>query len=145
MFASLIFLLSFFQYESPRYWVKCGQLENAISNLSKIRGLVPDDEYVLRELCAIKATHEAEREATAGSGAIGVIKEAILIPSDFFRVYLTLMAHALSQWSGANSITIYASGLSKLLGITGNNESLLLVSAIFGIIKFVSAIVCALF
>jgi hypothetical protein len=144
MFASLIFLLSFFQYESPCYLVKRGQLESAISNLSKIRGLAPDDEYVSRELCAIKAAHYAEREAIAGSRAIGVIKEAILIPSDFYRVYLTFIAEVLSQWSGASSITIYAPDLFKLLGITGNNESLQ-VSAIFGIIRLVAAIVCALF
>jgi hypothetical protein len=144
MFASLIFLLSFFQYESPRYLVKRGQFEKAISNLSKIRGLTTDNEYVLRELGAIKAAHDAEREATTGSGAIGVITEAILIPSNFYRVYLTFMAQVLAQWSGAGSITIYAPDLFKLLGVTGNNESLL-VSAIFGIIKLVAAIVCALF
>lgn len=79
-----------------------------------------------------------------GSGPIGVIKETFLIPSNLYRIYLTLMAQILSQWSGAGSITIYATDLFKLLGITGSNKNLL-VTAIFGIVKFVAAIVCALF
>lgn len=54
------------------------------------------------------------------------------------------MAQILSQWSGAGSITLYAPDLFELLGVTGNNENLL-VTAIFGIVKFVAAIICALF
>ncbi|EKV08285.1 MFS quinate transporter, putative [Penicillium digitatum PHI26] len=144
IFAGLIFLLSFLQHESPRYLVKRGQLEKAISNLAKIRGLATDDEYVMREISAIQTTHAAEMEATMGSGAIGVIKETFLVPSNLYRVYLTLMAQLLSQWSGAGSITVYAPDLFKLLGVTGNNESLL-VTAVFGIIKLIAAVLCALF
>ncbi|KAJ5943751.1 hypothetical protein N7516_003919 [Penicillium verrucosum] len=144
IFAGLIFILSFLQYESPRYLVKRGQLEKAISNLSKIRGLPSDDEYVVREISTIQTTHAAEMEATMGSGAMGVIKETFLVPSNLYRVYLTFMAQLLSQWSGAGSITVYAPDLFKLLGVTGNNESLL-VTAVFGIVKLIAAILCALF
>ncbi|CAI7655023.1 hypothetical protein PCG10_000505 [Penicillium crustosum] len=144
MFAGIIFLLSFLQYESPRYLVKCGQLEKAISNLSKIRGLPTDDEYVVREISTIQTTHAAEMEATMGAGPMGIIKETFLVPSNLYRVYLTFMAQLLSQWSGAGSITVYAPDLFKLLGVTGNNESLL-VTAVFGIVKLVAAILCALF
>jgi MFS family permease len=54
------------------------------------------------------------------------------------------MLQLLPQWSGAGSITLYAPDLFKLLGVTGQNESLL-VTAIFGIIKLVATLVCALF
>ncbi|KAJ5301277.1 hypothetical protein PENANT_c023G11823 [Penicillium antarcticum] len=144
IFAGLIFLLSFVQYESPRYLVKRGQLDKAISNLARIRGLPADDDYVMREITAIQTTHEAEMEATMGSGAIGVLKETFLVPSNLYRVYLTFMAQLLSQWSGAGSITVYAPDLFKLLGVAGKNESLL-VTAVFGIVKLVAAILCALF
>ncbi|KAJ5384150.1 Major facilitator superfamily domain general substrate transporter [Penicillium concentricum] len=144
MFAGIIFLLSFLQYESPRYLIKRGNLEKAISNLSKIRGLPTDDEYVVREIALIQTSHEAEMEATLGSGPIGVIKETFLVPSNLYRVYLTFMAQLLSQWSGAGSITVYAPDLFKLLGVTGKNESLL-VTAVFGIVKLIAAILCALF
>ncbi|KAJ6188081.1 hypothetical protein N7519_002989 [Penicillium mononematosum] len=144
IFAGLIFVLSFLQHESPRYLVKRGQLEKAISTLSKIRGLPTDDEYVVREISTIQTSHAAEMEATMGSGPIGVIKETFLVPANLYRVYLTFMAQILSQWSGAGSITVYAPDLFKLLGVTGENESLL-VTAVFGIIKLIAAILCALF
>lgn len=140
----MIFLLSFLQHESPRYLIKRGKLEQAIDNLSKIRGLPADDDYVVREISAIQTTHEAEMEATMGSGPIGVIKETFLVPSNLYRVYLTFMAQLLSQWSGAGSITVYAPDLFELLGVTGKNEGLL-VTAVFGIIKLIAAVLCALF
>lgn len=144
MFAGIIFLLSFLQYESPRYLVKRGQIEKAVANLSRVRNLPPDHEYIVREIGMIEATHHAEMEATMGSGPLGILKEAFLIPSNLYRVYLTLMAQILSQWSGAGSITVYAPDLFKLLGVTGNNEGLL-VSAVFGIVKLIAAVICALF
>ncbi|GAB1192474.1 hypothetical protein APSETT444_001666 [Aspergillus pseudonomiae] len=144
IFAGLIFLLSFTQYESPRYLVKKGQYEAALKNLSRVRNLPEDHEYVVEEMTAIRNSHEAEMEATMGSGPMGVIKEAFLVPSNLYRLYLALMAQLLSQWSGAGSITLYAPDLFALLGITGSNESLL-VTGIFGIVKLVAAIICALF
>ncbi|KAJ5910683.1 Major facilitator superfamily domain general substrate transporter [Penicillium tannophilum] len=144
IFAGLIFLLSFLQFESPRYLVKQGQTEKAITNLARIRNLPTDHDYVIREFAAIEAAHQAELEATMGSGPIGIIKETFLVPSNLYRVYLTFMAQILSQWSGAGSITVYATDLFTLLGISGNNENLL-VTAIFGIIKLIAAVICALF
>ncbi|EIT81642.1 putative transporter [Aspergillus oryzae 100-8] len=144
IFAGLIFLLSFTQYESPRYLVKKGKYDEALRNLSRVRHLPEDHEYVVEEMTAIRTSHEAEMEATMGSGPIGVIKEAFLVPSNLYRLYLALMAQLLSQWSGAGSITLYAPDLFALLGITGSNESLL-ITGIFGIVKLVAAIICALF
>lgn len=48
MFAGLIFLLSFFQYESPRSLVKRLKDEEALQTLARIRNLPADDEYILR-------------------------------------------------------------------------------------------------
>lgn len=144
MFAGLIMILTLFQYESPRYLIKRGQDEKATRVMSHIRNLPMDHEYVVREITAIQAAHQEELEATMGAGPIGILKEMFLIPSNLYRLYLTLMAQILSQWSGAGSITLYAPDLFSLLGITGDEESLL-VTAIFGIVKLVAAIICALF
>ncbi|KAJ5198701.1 uncharacterized protein N7498_007818 [Penicillium cinerascens] len=144
IFAGLIFILSFLQYESPRYLIKRGQPEKALANLARLRGLPADHEYVVREINSIQTAHQIEMEATMGSGPLGVIKETFLIPSNLYRIYVALTAQVLSQWSGAGSITVYATDLFKLLGITGSNENLL-VTAIFGIIKLTAAILCALF
>lgn len=137
-------MLSFLQCESPRYLIKRGKVEQAIANLSRLRNLSPDHEYLVREITAIQTAHEIEMEATRGTGPLGMIKETLLIPSNLYRVYLALMAQILSQWSGAGSITLYAPDLFKLLGVAGSNETLL-VTAVFGIIKLVAAIACALF
>ncbi|RAL14092.1 putative MFS quinate transporter [Aspergillus homomorphus CBS 101889] len=144
IFAGLIIILSFLQYESPRFLIKKGKPEQALRNLSRIRNLPQDHEYVVREITAIQQAHQAELEATMGAGWFGIIKEAFLIPSNLYRLYLAAMAQLLSQWSGAGSITLYAPDLFKLLGITGSNESLL-VTAVFGIVKLAAAIICALF
>lgn len=144
IFAGLIFLLSFLQYESPRFLIKKGKHEQAIRNLSRVRNLPEDHEYVVAEITAIEQSHQAELEATMGAGWLGVIKETFFIPKNLYRIYLTVMSQILSQWSGAGSITLYAPDLFKLLGITGQSESLL-VTGVFGIIKLVAAIACALF
>ncbi|KAL7629821.1 hypothetical protein AAE478_001344 [Parahypoxylon ruwenzoriense] len=144
IFAGLIFTLSFFQFESPRYLIKQGKHEQATKIMAHIRHLPVNDPYVVSEISEIRAAHEEELEATKGSSWYGVLKEAFLIPSNLYRLYLTTMVQILSQWSGAGSITLYAPDLFKILGITGHNESLL-VTAVFGIVKFVSAIICALF
>jgi len=144
MFASLILILTFFQYESPRYLIKKGRGEQATKNMAIIRNLPQDDSYVVREINAIQVQLQEEEEATMGQGWIGIVKEMFLIPSNFYRIYLGLMSQVLSQWSGAGSITLYAVNLFALLGITGTNEALL-ATAIFGIVKLVAAVVCALF
>jgi hypothetical protein len=54
------------------------------------------------------------------------------------------MSQILAQWSGANSITIYAPRYFAMVGQTGQNEKLF-ATAIFGVVKFVSAVLCATF
>ncbi|KAI1738598.1 general substrate transporter [Xylaria scruposa] len=144
IFAGLIFILTFFQSESPRYLIKQGKHEEALKTMSRIRQLPPDHEYVVSEITAIRAAHEEELEATMGSSWTGVLKEMFLIPNNAYRLYLALSVQILSQWSGAGSITLYAPDLFAILGIKGTNESLL-VSGVFGIVKLVAALGCALF
>ncbi|KAK3401787.1 general substrate transporter [Sordaria brevicollis] len=144
IFAGLIFVLTFLQYESPRYLVKSGKNDRALHVMSRLRHLPPDHDYVQREIKAITLSHHEEMEATKGAGWLGILKEAFTMRSNLYRVGLTVGAQVLSQWSGAGSITIYAPDLFELLGITGTEESLL-VTAVFGIVKLVAAILCALF
>ncbi|ETS83623.1 hypothetical protein PFICI_05499 [Pestalotiopsis fici W106-1] len=143
IFAGLILILTLFQYESPRYLIKRGKLDRAIEVMSRLRNLPKEDPYVVSEINGIVRAHEDELEATKGAGWFGILKE-MFIPSTLYRLYLSSMVQFLSQWSGAGSITLYAPDLFKLLGITGQNESLL-VTAVFGIVKLVAAIICALF
>jgi hypothetical protein len=100
MFAGIIFILSFFNYESPRYLVKRGQIEKAIANLARVRGLATDDEHVMKEIGEIQHQLEEEQEATHGKGFFGYIKEMFLMPNNLYRIYLGLASQLLSQWSG---------------------------------------------
>ncbi|KAI1259824.1 general substrate transporter [Xylariaceae sp. FL1019] len=144
IFAGIIIILTFFQSESPRYLVKKGQYDEAVTAMSRIRQLPPDHPYLIREMSEIRSSHEEEMEATMGSSWTGVVKEMFLIPSNAYRLYLALSVQLLSQWSGAGSITLYAPDLFDLLGVEGTEQKLL-TSAVFGIVKFVSALLCALF
>ncbi|KAK3303126.1 general substrate transporter [Chaetomium strumarium] len=143
IFAGLIFILTFFQYESPRYLIMKGKHEQALKTMSGLRRLPPDHEYVVGEINAITAAHREEVEME-NTGWLSIIREICTSPSNVYRVSLTIMAQILSQWSGAGSITLYAPDLFHLLGISDTNTNLL-VTAIFGIVKLVAAIVCALF
>lgn len=144
MFAGLILILSFFNYESPRYLVKIGQDSKATTNLARVRGLPIDSSHVIKEIADIQQQLQEEQEATLGQGWLGILKEMFLMPNNFYRIYLGLASQLLSQWSGAQSITIYAPKFFALLGTKGQNEKLF-ATAIFGVVKFVAAIICALF
>ncbi|KAJ2902713.1 uncharacterized protein MKZ38_000223 [Zalerion maritima] len=144
MFATIIFVLSFFQYESPRFLVKQGRVDEAVTNMSRIRHLPEHDQYIMHEIAMIRNSHQEEQEATMGAGKLGIFKELLLVPGNLYRLYLSIMVQFLSQWSGAGSITLYAPDFFSLLGVTGKTESLL-ASAVFGIVKLIASIICALF
>jgi len=144
IFAGLIFILSWFNLESPRLLMKRGQRERATKNLSQLRHLPGSDPHVQYELNEIQRQLDEEREATLGAGWTGVLKEMFLIKANAYRLYLGLTIQLLSQWSGAGSITLYAQDFFALLGTTGQKEKLF-ATAIFGVVKFVAAMLCALF
>ncbi|KAL2384014.1 hypothetical protein RJZ90_002256 [Blastomyces dermatitidis] len=144
IFAGIIFILSFTVYESPRYLVKAGKQEQALETMSTLRNLTPDHPYVQTEMMDIQDQLEREREATMGSHFFGPLKELFTLPSNRYRIMIGLMSQLLSQWSGANSITIYAPQFFAILGTTGQSEKLF-ATAIFGVVKLISSLVCALF
>lgn len=143
-FAVIIGSLSFFAMESPRWLVKVGQHAKAAENLSKLRNLESDHWYVQSELLDISDQLEREKEATMGTTWFGPIKELVMLPANRYRLMLSVFSQLLGQWSGANSITIYAPQYFEMMGTSGQNEKLF-ATAIFGIVKFVSSIICALF
>lgn len=143
MFAGLILILSLFSIESPRYLVKTGQRQSALANLSCLRNLPADNPFVLREINGIELGLQEEMESTTGVGLLGLLREMFLVPGNCYRIYIGLMGQLLSQWSGGPSITIYAVNLFAILGITGQEQSLFS-TAIFGIVKLTSAVICAL-
>lgn len=142
--SGIILILSFFQEESPRFLVKQKKPDEAARVLGRLRQQPADSLYIVENIASIQAALDQELEASQGVGWLGKVKEMFLVPSNLYRVYLATMVQFLSQWSGAGSITLYAPDLFEILGITGSEEGLL-VTAVFGIVKLVAALVCALF
>jgi hypothetical protein len=144
MFAVLIFCLSWFQLESPRFYIKQGRPDKALEVMSKLRGLPADELYVVAEIAQIQAAHDAEMDATRGMTFFQSIKETFSDTNTVFRLYLATSVQFLSQWSGAGSITLYAPDLFEILGVKGSEQGLL-VTAVFGLVKLAAAVICALF
>lgn len=144
MFAGIIFILSFANYESPRFLVMKGKDELATKNLARIRNLPLDHPVIVREIMEIQVHLQEEQEATMGLGWKGLLKEMFMMPNNLYRIHIGILSQLLSQWSGAGSITLYAPDFFELLGTTGNDEKLF-ATAIFGVVKFVAAIMCAFF
>lgn len=144
IFAGVIFILTFFQYESPRFLVKQRKSAEASKVLARLRRQPIESEYIVGQVAVIQAALDEELEATRGVGLFGKIKEMFLDKRNLYRLYMVSMVQLLSQWSGAGSITIYAQEFFRYLGIDGQEEKLL-VTAVFGLVKFGAAIVCALF
>lgn len=144
MFGIVILVASLFAIESPRYLVRSGNPEKAMANLCKLRGMEATDPYVMEEMYGIERQHHEEQEATAGMGWKGMVREIFCIKRNSYRLFLTNAAQLLACWSGGSSITVYAHDLFQIVGITGQEASLLS-TAIFGVVKFVAAVVCALF
>ncbi|KAG6005706.1 hypothetical protein E4U54_000290 [Claviceps lovelessii] len=144
MMSGIIFLLMFAQSESPRFLVKQGKSIAATKVMARLRQQPAESEYVVREISAIQAALDHELEATKSAGWASKLREMFLVKSNLYRLYMATMVQLLSQWSGAGSITLYAVDLFKILGVSGEQQGLL-VTAVFGIVKLIAALVCALF
>jgi len=144
MFAGIIFIMTFFALESPRYLCKKGDYEKAAVVMTKLRMLPVEHAYVQAELIDIKDQIEREQEATMGTSWLGPLRELFTMKSNLYRFMLGFMAQLLGQWSGGGSITIYAPQFFAILGTTGQSETLF-ATAIFGVVKFASALICAFF
>ncbi|KAF9734577.1 hypothetical protein PMIN06_001271 [Paraphaeosphaeria minitans] len=142
MFAGIIFTLSFFAKESPRWLIKVGRHEEALKNLMQLRNLPADHPYILSEVFDINDQLNREREATMGTTWLGPVRELFSSKANLYRIQLSVFSQLLGQWSGANSITIYAPQYFEMMGTTGQREKLF-ATAIFGLVKLISSLLCA--
>lgn len=144
MFAVIILVLTLVQVESPRHLIRVGKKQQALETMATLRGMSPTDEYVLTEVSAIQISFDEEKEATLGLGWKGMVREIFTIKRNSYRLFLTNLAQLMACWSGGSAITVYAPDLFTIVGITGEEQALLS-TAIFGVVKLVAALICALF
>lgn len=143
--AGLIFIGSFLLcVESPRWLVKVGKVELAAQNLSKTRHLPPDHPYIVGEVADINELIAIEQEAISGSGVFDKIREILTVKSVRYRFFaVATMSQLLGQWSGANAVTIYSPELMGFAGYKGVER--LKMTAVLGVVKFISAYASAFF
>jgi sugar porter (SP) family MFS transporter len=144
IFAGIITILSFFALESPRFLLKNNKDAQATQTLSTLRQLPAEHPYVAYELADIRAQLLREQEASHGNGLFSSLRELVATPSNRYRLMLGLMSQIMGQWSGAGSITIYAPDFFAALGVSAQSTKLF-ATGIFGIVKLVASLACALF
>jgi MFS transporter, SP family, sugar:H+ symporter len=111
--------------ESPRYFVKKGQLQKAAHSLSIVRGQHESSEYIIQELAEIVANNEYEKIAIPQTGYFSswanCFKGSIRVPSsNLRRTILGTSAQMMQQWTGINFIFYFGTTFFKQLGTINN-------------------------
>ncbi|PQE22418.1 monosaccharide transporter protein [Rutstroemia sp. NJR-2017a BVV2] len=111
--------------ESPRYFVKKGQLEKASHVLTRLRGEPEGSEYIQQELSEIVANHEYEMSVIPQSGYFGswlnCFKGGLRNPaSNLRRTILGTSLQMMQQWTGVNFIFYFGTTFFQELGTISN-------------------------
>jgi MFS family permease len=126
--------------DSPRYFVKRGNIEAARNALVRLRGQPADSEYIQAEVSEIIANEEYERQlipstnwfgswANCFKGGLGHQK------SNLRRVILGTSLQMMQQWTGVNFIFYYSTPFLKSTGAISNS---FLISLIFTLVNVCS-------
>ncbi|KAF7854448.1 uncharacterized protein EAF02_011623 [Botrytis sinoallii] len=115
----------FFLPESPRYYVKKGKLDQAASNLARLRGEPEGSDYVQQELTEIIANHEYEMSVIPQTGYFGswmnCFKGGLSNPgSNLRRTILGTSLQMMQQWTGVNFIFYFGTTFFQALGTIKN-------------------------
>ena len=97
----------FFLPDSPRYFVKRGQIQQAAHALSRLRGQPIDSEYIQVELSEIVANEEYERRIIPDTGFFGSWMNCFTGSlwqgkSNLRRTILGTSLQMMQQWTGVN-------------------------------------------
>jgi sugar porter (SP) family MFS transporter len=126
--------------DSPRYFVKRGNIEAARNALTRLRGQPAESEYIQAEVAEIIANEEYERQlipntnwfgswANCFKGGLGHQK------SNLRRVILGTSLQMMQQWTGVNFIFYYSTPFLKSTGAISNP---FLISLIFTLVNVCS-------
>ncbi|KAI9040309.1 quinate permease [Aspergillus affinis] len=144
MWAGLLLIFSIFCEESPRYMCKKGRQDNAAKTLGSLWNLSAFDPAVQDEINSAQRQLEEEYGHSSARSFLGTAKSLFTTKENLKRIAFIFTLQCLIQWSGPTSITTYAPRLFALFGIKGQSQKLF-TTAIFGAVKFASALGSALF
>ncbi|TAQ83045.1 hypothetical protein B7494_g8631 [Chlorociboria aeruginascens] len=115
----------FFLPESPRYYVKKGNLERASHVLTRLRDQPEASESIQQELAEIVANHEYEMSVIPQEGYFGswfnCFKGGLFNPSsNLRRTILGTSLQMMQQWTGINFIFYFGTTFFQELGTIKN-------------------------
>ncbi|KAI0452268.1 general substrate transporter [Xylaria acuta] len=104
--------------ESPRFYVRTGELDRAADSLSRLRGQDVESDFIKDELAEIVANHEHERLLISEGGywstwricVRGSLKDG---SSNFRRTILGTSLQMMSQWTGVNFVFYFGTTLVR--------------------------------
>lgn len=126
--------------DSPRYFVKKGNIPRAINALSRVRGQPEDSIYVQSELAEIVANEEYERALIPSTTWFGswanCFKGSLWeSKSNLRRTILGTSIQMMQQWTGVNFIFYYSTPFLQSTGAISNE---FLMSMIFTLVNVLS-------
>ena len=126
--------------DSPRYFVKRGNIHRAADSLARLRGQPKESEYIQVELAEIVANEEYERQlipSTTWFGSWANCFKGTLWHgrSNLRRTILGTSLQMMQQWTGVNFIFYYS---TPFLQSTGAISNTFLISLIFTLVNVLS-------
>jgi len=132
--AGLLLVGAFFIKESPRWLFSKHRREEALKNLCWIRGLEPNDIYIVEEVAMLDAA--LEEQSVHGEGFWAPFKAVGRSRKIQWRFLLGGLLFMWQNGSGINAINYYSPTVFKAIGVQGTNTSFL-TTGIFGVVKTV--------
>ena len=121
--------------ESPRYFVKKGNLDGATKALSRLRGEPEGSEFIQQELAEIIANHEYELTVIPQGGFfsswVNCFSGSIFNPSsNLRRTILGTSLQMMQQWTGVNFVFYFGTAFFTDLGTISNPFLISLITAL---------------
>ncbi|GLI82080.1 hypothetical protein PoHVEF18_010481 [Penicillium ochrochloron] len=119
--------------ESPRYYVRCGRMEDALRSLERVRGQPGTNPAVQAELAEIKANFEYEKQIASTSWA-DCFKGGLSPRGNLRRVIAGTCLQMFQQWTGINFIFYYGTTFFQSVGM----KNAFLISTIMNVVNVVT-------
>jgi sugar porter (SP) family MFS transporter len=142
--AALLLVGAFFVPESPRWLLMVDKREQAIKNLTRIRGIPEDHPYLAFELNEVTKGVEAERALRGDSGLLRIAKELFVIHNHRKRLLFGMALIFFKTFSGVQAVNYYSPKIFEQLGFVGAKNSLF-ATGIYGTVKFVCTLIFGFF
>ncbi|GES63080.1 sugar transporter [Aspergillus terreus] len=126
--------------ESPRFYVRKGQLDKAADALARVRDQPKDSEHITQELAEIVANNEYELQAMPQGGYfntwLNCFRGNIFHPnSNVRRTVLGTSLQMMQQWTGVNFVFYFGTTFFQSLGTINNPFLISMITTIVNVLS----------